>query len=79
MFVYQLNAKLKRGLDFVLDKRLLIIGSSPNISYPLQSHRFHASDEILVDRLGQQRRRRLRRPRRALQTRFEPIFDGLIA
>ena len=79
MLVYQLDAKLKSGFDFLRRNFSRSVGACARIVKIKQSIGVRLRNPMIVDRGGHKRGHGLNRPRRALQARLEPIFDGLIA
>jgi len=79
MFLNQLDTKLKGSFDFRLGNLRFIVRPSAKICYFLKPHGLHPLDQLIFHRIDQERRQGLRRPRRTLQTGFEPVFDRLIA
>ena len=78
MFVYQLDAKLKSGFDLLRRNFSRSVRACARIVEIKQSIGVRLRNPMIVDRNRHKRGHGLNRPRRALQARLEPIFDGLI-
>ena len=79
MLVYQLDAKLKSGFDLLRRNFSRSVRACARIVEIQQSIGVRLRNPMIVDRNRHKRGHGLNRPRRALQARLEPIFDGLIA
>jgi hypothetical protein len=79
MFVYQPDAKLKRGFDFLSGDFSRFAGLRTQIVQIRQSMGVGLGDPMIGQRCRQQRWHGVDRPRRSVQSGPEPIFDRLIA
>jgi hypothetical protein len=79
MLVYHLDAKLKSGFDLLRRNFSRSVSACARIVEIKQSIGGRLRNPMIVDRGRHKRGHGLNRPRRALQARLEPIFDGLIA